>query len=398
MKKILWISPIAPYDSIPNAGGKDENYYIKSIAKDNDVTLISFCRFDEINKINYEGYNIKPYIYEYKLDLKSRVVRNIKFDLLTKVNPFDKYCNFVSGVLKDFILKTIIQLKKNDYYPDVIILDWTQCILLIEDIKKIYDNSKYIGIEVDVSFLGIYRKLCLEQENTYKRRKYNKFKKIELNALRQLDLIICNNNKDNRLLIDNGICNQSIKTINVFSTSHKDFLRKNIKKNTVFFFGAMERPENYKSAIWFINNVMKDLQDIDFLIIGGNPVDELKKYESENVHILGYVKDIREYFESSLCMVAPLVAGAGIKVKVLEAMSAGVPVLTNEIGIEGIYARKNIEYIYCKNPNDYINSIHMLQQNEKALRDISINCRKFYYNKYDNIKSAENFNKILNSI
>ena len=213
-----------------------------------------------------------------------------------------------------------------------------------------------------------------------------------------MDLIICNNDKDNRLLIDNGICNQSIKTINVFSTSHKDFLRKNIKKNTVFFFGAMERPENYKSAIWFINNVMKDLQDIDFLIIGGNPVDELKKYESENVHILGYVKDIREYFESSLCMVAPLVAGAGIKVKVLEAMSAGVPVLTNEIGIEGIYARKNIEYIYCKNPNDYINSIHMLQQNEKALRDISINCRKFYYNKYDNIKSAENFNKILNSI
>ena len=58
---------------------------------------------------------------------------------------------------------------------------------IIEDIKKIYDNSKYIGIEVDVSFLGIYRKLCLEQENTYKRRKYNKFKKIELNALRQLD-------------------------------------------------------------------------------------------------------------------------------------------------------------------------------------------------------------------
>ena len=69
---------------------------------------------------------------------------------------------------------------------------------IIEDIKKIYDNSKYIGIEVDVSFLGIYRKLCLEQENTYKRRKYNKFKKIELNALRQLDLIICNNDKDNR--------------------------------------------------------------------------------------------------------------------------------------------------------------------------------------------------------
>ena len=112
MKKILWISPIAPYDNIPNAGGKDENFYIKQVARNNSITLISFCRSDEKEKIDLEDYGIKSYIYEYRLDLISRIVRNIKYDLITKYNPFDKYCNFVNGIVKKFIICKVKELKK----------------------------------------------------------------------------------------------------------------------------------------------------------------------------------------------------------------------------------------------------------------------------------------------
>ena len=272
---------------------------------------------------------------------------------------------------------------------------------MIDDIKKIYPNSKYVGIEVDVSFLGIYRKLCNNQNEidcAVKQRKYNRFKKLELNALSRLNLIICNNDKDNKLLIENNVDKKKVETVNVFSTSHINFQREKIDKNSIFFFGAMERPENYKSVIWFINNVMCKLNDITFYVIGGNPVDELKKYNSDNIHILGYVDDIKKYFESSLCMVAPLIGGAGIKVKVLEAMSAGVPVLTNKIGIEGIYAQNNIDYLLCLTPEDYIEKIRLLQKDDKLLNSISINSRAFYCSEYDNAKSAEKFIELLDSI
>ena len=112
----------------------------------------------------------------------------------------------------------------------------------------------------------------------------------------------------------------------------------------ILFFGAMSRPENYLSAIWFIENVMPLLNDLDvrFVIVGSKPPEELKRFKSDRIVITGFVNDTLPYFESSMCLVAPLVLGAGIKVKILEAMSSGIPVLTNDIGIEGIEIEDNV--------------------------------------------------------
>ena len=75
-------------------------------------------------------------------------------------------------------------------------------------------------------------------------------------------------------------------------------------------------------------------------------------FKPDVITVTGFVKEISKYFEQSLCLVAPLVLGAGIKIKVLEAMSAGLPVLTNQIGIEGIPAQNGIHYYYCERPQE----------------------------------------------
>ena len=82
----------------------------------------------------------------------------------------------------------------------------------------------------------------------------------------------------------------------------------------------MSRPENYLSAIWFIDNVMPLLKSDNyrFVILGSRPPEELKKRECTKIVITGFVESIVPYFEKSMCMVAPLVLGAGIKVKIIE--------------------------------------------------------------------------------
>ena len=72
------------------------------------------------------------------------------------------------------------------------------------------------------------------------------------------------------------------------------------------------------SALWFIDNVLPLLSDIDirFVVLGSNPTEELKAKESARVHVTGFVDAVEPYFEKSMCLVAPLVLGAGIKVKV----------------------------------------------------------------------------------
>ena len=88
-------------------------------------------------------------------------------------------------------------------------------------------------------------------------------------------------------------------------------------------------------------------------MLRGRPHESLQRYRSDKIVVTGFVPDIRNALSACICKVVPLRQGAGIKVKVIEAMSAGIPVLANTIGIEGIPAQNGIQYLHCETPNDY---------------------------------------------
>jgi glycosyltransferase involved in cell wall biosynthesis len=157
----------------------------------------------------------------------------------------------------------------------------------------------------------------------------------------------------------------------------------------ILFFGAMNRPENYLSAIWFIENVIPLISDrqMRFVIAGGNPHPKLHAYASERVQVLGYVEDMAPLFSKALCFCAPLILGAGIKVKVIEAMSAGLPTLTNSIGIEGIPAKNGIDYIHCETADDYAKNIEMLMDHKFDVLSLSCNSKALIQNHF-NIESS----------
>jgi glycosyltransferase involved in cell wall biosynthesis len=72
-----------------------------------------------------------------------------------------------------------------------------------------------------------------------------------------------------------------------------------------------------------------------------------------------------------------LVLGAGIKVKVLEGMSAGLPVITNEIGIEGIDAVDGKDYIYAEKPEEYAAAIEKLLNDKVYRMSMSVSAKEF---------------------
>ena len=124
-----------------------------------------------------------------------------------------------------------------------------------------------------------------------------------------------------------------------------------------------------------------------YVIVGNKPSDELKKYESDNVIITGFVQDIQPYFSSAMCLAAPIQAGAGVKVKILEAMAMGVPVLTNNIGIEGIEVDDGIHYYHCETPEDYNGKIRYIIQNRDEAEKVAQNALKFINDNY-NLKNS----------
>lgn len=396
---LLWISMRAPYDRINHAGGKTHNFYLKEFAKDEryDITLLSSCSEKEVKIVSSEckscGITFIPMI-NYSSGLK-RYLRKI-LNLETIKNPCNRYAGLTMNSLELMTKNKLRELKKNGYYPDVIFLEWTQVCLMIDYVKRTYPDSKIVEIEEDVAFLGYERHVANETNIRKKRlwgKKANKLRRIELTALNKADLVVVNNTKDRTLLESNNVYTKIFMWSPYFENlSHID--RSNPEKMKVIFYGAMNREENWMSAIWFIEKVMPLLSDIDFYVVGAHPNERLKAYQSDKVHVLGYVESLDEIFKSATCLVAPLVLGAGIKVKILEAFSAGIPVLTNRIGIEGIPAQDGVDYIHCEEAEDYACAIRDIVNKTIDVKNISRNERNFINRSFNYFKDSQRLQDI----
>lgn len=389
MKKILFISRTAPYKNVPHAGGKIEYHYLKKLMKEYDITLITGL-IDKKFRNDFETgkLNIKTYCYylpEKGIHSFYELYSKLKWKFQRKFLYKQKYFELQNVMQIDYVNNILLKLYKNNYVPDEIILDWTDSLFYVKKLKKYFPNVRITLTEQDVTYLSLYRKAQLNN-NRKSQKLYLKEKKWELNSINKIDYVNVLNEKDKNLLIKDGISKEKIKVIVPYYDTYFDFSYK-YTKNNIIFYGAMNRVENQDAVIWFIDNVFNKLpEQFHFTIIGGNPPQKIQNLQSDRITVTGFVVDLKEYFENCLCMVVPLLCGAGIKIKILEGMSAGIPILTNEIGIEGIPAINNQDYIFCNNTNDYIENINKLAANKNFAYTISYNAKQFIKEKfnYDN--------------
>jgi glycosyltransferase involved in cell wall biosynthesis len=108
-------------------------------------------------------------------------------------------------------------------------------------------------------------------------------------------------------------------------------------KGRLIFTGNMDFPPNYRSAMWFIDEVfplLKHRADIRLVIAGANPVAELRARANERIRVTGYVDDLARQIAQSELYVAPLVCGSGFKNKVVEAIVNGTYVIGTSMAVE----------------------------------------------------------------
>ena len=105
--------------------------------------------------------------------------------------------------------------------------------------------------------------------------------------------------------------------------------------------------------------------------------------ETPNVEYAGYVEDVRPHIAKSAVFIAPLRSGSGTKVKVLNAMSQGKPVVTTSIGAEGIEAQPDEEIVIADDPKEFARkTVYLLKHSEEAQK-IGQRARKVIEEKYD---------------
>ena len=136
-----------------------------------------------------------------------------------------------------------------------------------------------------------------------------------------------------------------------------------IRTGDLLFTGIMDYPPNNTAMLYFIREILPlvrgNIPEVTLTIAGRNPTPELRSLvdQTSGVHVTGFVEDIRPYFETATVYVSPLLTGAGLKNKVLEAWSMAVPVVATTVSCSGIAVRNNDNLLIADTPAEFATKI-----------------------------------------
>jgi glycosyltransferase involved in cell wall biosynthesis len=138
----------------------------------------------------------------------------------------------------------------------------------------------------------------------------------------------------------------------------------------LLFLGGFGHPPNIDAVKVFVRDVMplvaERLPGVKLKVVGSKAPQEVLDLQSATVEVVGYVADLDEVFAEARVFVAPLLAGAGIKGKVIEAMSKGVPSVLSPIAAEATGLVDGLDCRIVRSPDEWAAAIAELYGSKKV--------------------------------
>ena len=156
---------------------------------------------------------------------------------------------------------------------------------------------------------------------------------------------------------------------------------------TIISVGTLSWPANVDGVLWFYDEIYsllkKQLPDIKFVIVGANPTPTVQQLDGDpSVEVTGWVKDIRPFMARSTIMVVPMRGGSGMRVKILNALAMGLPVISTSVGCEGIDVTPGENILIANDTEAFVQQIITLFKDRSLQQKLSCNGIKLIQDKY----------------
>ncbi len=156
---------------------------------------------------------------------------------------------------------------------------------------------------------------------------------------------------------------------------------------TLLFVGNLGYPPSADAALYFCNEILprvRSLVDgVEVWIVGRNPIPELLRLDGESIHVTGQVADVTPYYRRSSVCVVPLRAGGGTRLKILESMALGRPVVSTTMGCEGLDVVGGEHLLVGDDPERFAEQTVRLLKDRTLYQRITANARKLVMAHYD---------------
>jgi len=164
-------------------------------------------------------------------------------------------------------------------------------------------------------------------------------------------------------------------------TGRYEFRPRGREPLTMLFLGSFRHDPNRVAVDWFIRHVLPLViaqePAAQFAIAGSDPPPE-HTYADHAAHLqmLGYVEDIREPLARYAVFVCPILSGSGVRVKLLEAFAAGIPVVSTKVGAEGLAITDGEFCALSDDPAGFAERVVTLLRDPERAAEMAMRARK----------------------
>jgi glycosyltransferase involved in cell wall biosynthesis len=265
--------------------------------------------------------------------------------------------------------------------------------------RKYAPSTPIIFDTVDLHFVRQHREAELAQDDAL-HRKARAMELLELRLGAESDAIVVVSPEEKRVL-EKKLPGQRIALIsNIHGTqptippfeSRRDFL----------FIGGFEHTPNVDGMLWFCTEIMpqilRELPGATLHIIGSKMPESVRALASDHVVTHGFVENVDPLFESCLLSVAPLRFGAGVKGKVNQSMSFGVPVVSTSIGAEGMHLTHEKNILLADSPQEFAEQVIRLHRDRELWTALSRNSLKNVEEYFSSAAAKRNLEELLTQL
>lgn len=381
---ILFVTYGLPYPL--NSGSRIREFnLIRNISRHHSVSLLSLLESkDEIRHI--------PELEKY--------CDSVDVVLMTQRSPGEKLTGIFRGLLAGRPIAT-----HPFYYSE-----------LADKIRKVVFNSDFDVVQIEHSFLAPYIKALPENS---KCRKIFSLQNIGVKQYRSM-LSINSGLKDRALfflkwllmlrwearyagffhhcLVVSPDESRSLKSLNSglpvtvidngVDTKLYQPLSEVSDENTLLFTGTMGYQPNIDAVLYFCTNILplieRRIPDVKLIVLGRYPSRKISKLgERENIVVTGQVSNIIPFYQKAKISIVPLRSGGGTRLKILESMALGRPVVSTTIGAEGLAVTDHENIIIADTPLQFAEGVIRLLLDKEMRRYLSCNARTMVEERYD---------------
>jgi glycosyltransferase involved in cell wall biosynthesis len=242
-------------------------------------------------------------------------------------------------------------------------------------VRALAVKARVIYDTVDLHWIRFQRGIEYADDRDALQEQAERYRRIELSNAKASDLTIAITEEEKQTLLAEA----PDLDVAVIPNVHRicDMVMPLAGRSGLFFIGGFHHAPNVDAVIWCVREILplvhRRLPNLRFHIVGSDMPKSITSLKSKLVDPIGYVPDVTSWFEETRVFVAPLRHGAGMKGKIGQSLSFGLPVVTTSIGAEGIGLTHEVDALVADDPVAFADAIIKLCTDDELWTRISTN-------------------------